>query len=90
VIVNRSVIAGSGYDPQTRKPVFVPLNSAAAAFASNVASGIPEPEAVYVLDVCECNGRLCLLELNLFGGADLYACDANAIIDSVSAVAAVA
>ena len=47
-------------------------------------------EIVYVLDVCQCNGELRLLELNPFGGADLYACDAYAIIDSVSAVAAAA
>lgn len=88
VVVNRSVITGSAYDPETRKPVTVPTDSAAAAFASMVASKLPEPEIVYVLDVCQCNGELRLLELNPFGGADLYACDANAIIDSVSAIAA--
>lgn len=90
VIVNRSVVAGSAYDPQTRKPLAAPLDSAAAVFASTVATTIPAPEIVYVLDVCECNDQLRLLELNPFGGADLYACDATAIIDSVSAIAAAA
>lgn len=90
VVVNRSVIAGSAYDPQTRKPVVAPLDSDAAAFAASIASELPEPEVVYILDVCECDNQLRLLELNPFGGADLYACDANAIIDAVSAIAAVA
>jgi hypothetical protein len=90
VIVNRSVVAGSAYDPKTRKPLAAPLDSAAAVFASTVASAIPAPEIVYVLDVCECNDQLRLLELNPFGGAALYACDANAIIDAVSAIAATA
>ena len=90
VIVNRSVIAGSAYDPKTRKPVAAPLDSAAANFASNVAASIPEPAIVYILDVCECNDQLRLLELNPFGGADLYACDATAIIDAVSSIASTA
>lgn len=87
VVANRVVIAGSAYDPKTRKPVATQLDSAAANFASNVASSLPEPEIVYILDICECNGQLRLLELNPFGGADLYACDATAIIDRVSAIA---
>ena len=90
VIVNRSVVTGSAYDPETRKPVTVPTDSAAASFASTVASQLPEPEIVYVLDICQCNEELRLLELNPFGGADLYACDAKAIIDSVSEIAAAA
>jgi len=88
VIANRTVITGSAYDPTTRKPVTAPLDSSAANFASTVAASIPEPATVYILDVCECNDQLRLLELNPFGGADLYACDSNAIIDSVSAIAA--
>ena len=87
VIVKRTVVAGSAYDPATRTPVPEPPGSAAASFAAEVARRLPEPAAVYVLDVCECDGDLRLLELNPFGGADLYACDATAIIDAVSAVA---
>lgn len=87
VVVNRSVVTGSAYDPETRKPLPVPTDSTAAAFASTVASQLPSPDIVYVLDVCQCDGDLRLLELNPFGGADLYACDAVAIVDSVSAVA---
>lgn len=90
VVANRSVVTGSAYDPATRKPVTVQTESAAASFASMVASQLAEPDTVYVLDVCESDGEMHLLELNPFGGADLYACDSNAIIDTVSAIAATA
>lgn len=90
VIVRQQMVAGSAYDPNTRKPVPAALDSNAASFASSVASHLQPPTDVYVLDVCECNGQLRLLELNPFGGADLYACNALAIIDSVSAIAAAA
>ena len=89
VIAQRSVIAGSAYDPKTRRPIPAVLDSEAAQFASTVAACLRSPADVYVLDVCECHGQMRLLELNPFGGADLYACDAYAIIDNVSAIAAV-
>jgi hypothetical protein len=88
VIVSCNVVAGSAYDPATRKAVTATLDSAAADFAADVASSIPAPADVYVLDICECDGALRLLELNPFGGADLYACDPKAIIQAVSDVAA--
>ncbi|MEO1619385.1 MAG: DUF4343 domain-containing protein, partial [Planctomycetota bacterium] len=53
-------------------------------FAQTVANAIPAPADVYVLDVCECDGELRLLELNPFGGADLYACDAVSIVGAVT------
>jgi len=88
VIVAGNVVAGSAYDPTTHKPVAAALDSAAGAFATRVASSLRAPSDVYVLDVCECDNELRLLELNPFGGADLYACDAKAIIQAVSEVAA--
>lgn len=87
VVVHRQVITGSAYDPFTRKPKSVALESDAAIFASTVASQMEPPTSVYVLDVCRCNEQFRLLELNPFGGADLYACDANAIVKHVGKVA---
>lgn len=40
-----------------------------------------------MLDVCEADGRLRLLELNPFSGADLYACDRREVVATVSACA---
>ena len=87
VIVERNVVAGSAYDPAGRKSLPVALDAEAAFFASSVAAKIPAPAAAYVLDVCECGGELRLLELNPFGGADLYACDPVAVVDALSALA---
>ena len=86
VIVSNLVIAGSAYDPTTRSPVPVDLDSNATRFASQIAANIDAPADVYILDVCECDGELRLLELNPFGGADLYAVDAFDIVDAVSNV----
>lgn len=43
------------------------------------------PEPIYVLDVCLSESGLKLLELNPFSGADLYACDADAVVRTVAA-----
>ncbi len=87
VIVDTKVVAGSAYDPAGRKALPVALDAEAATFASSVAAAIPAPAAAYVLDVCECGDELRLLELNPFGGADLYACDPLAVVDALSALA---
>jgi hypothetical protein len=88
IIASRKVVAGSAYDPASRKPTAEALDSAASAFATEISSSIPSPADVYVLDVCECNGELRLLELNPFGGADLYASDPTSVVRVVSEVAA--
>jgi hypothetical protein len=87
VVVNRNIVAGSGYDTTTRRPIAEALDSAAGAFAADIASSLPPPAEVYILDVCECDGELRLLELNPFGGADLYACNPVSVVRAVSAVA---
>ena len=56
-------------------------------FAARVAERITAPDPVYVLDVCEADTGLRLLELNPFSGADLYACNGSAIVRHVSQVA---
>ncbi len=56
-------------------------------FAVEVAKHIRAPESVYVLDVCEADAGLRLLELNPFSGADLYACVGADIVRRVAAIA---
>lgn len=87
VVVGGEIVAGSAYDAASRKAIPVALDVEAASFASSVAAEFPAPAAAYVLDVCECGGELRLLEVNPFGGADLYACDPFAVVDSLSALA---
>ncbi|MEM8671550.1 MAG: hypothetical protein AAGG48_28780 [Planctomycetota bacterium] len=85
--MNRTVIAGSGYDPATRTAAPLALNDSVTQFAASIAEQAIAPCDVHALDVCDCEGDLRLVEFNPFGGADLYACDADAIIGAVSELA---
>lgn len=83
VVVENDVVAGSGYLAEGRRAVGIPPESAAWRFAAEVAAALVPPEPVYVLDVCETPEGLHLLELNPFSGADLYACDLDAVVAAV-------
>lgn len=85
VVVDRQVVAGSGYLAEGRVAVAETPEGVAWAFAGGIAAVLEPPELVYVLDVCEVDGELFLLELNPFSGADLYACDLDAVVTHVSA-----
>lgn len=84
VVVGSRVIAGSAYDASTRSAISDQSASTAWQFAGTVAASMPPPADVYILDVCEVDDELRLLEINPFGGADLYACDADDIVRYVS------
>ena len=68
VVVGTDVIAGSAYDAATRSAVSHQPGSDAWAYAQSVASELASPAEAYVLDVCECDGKLRLMEINPFGG----------------------
>ncbi len=54
------------------------------ALANEIATSLEAPTPVYVLDICQVGDEYRLMELNPFGGADLYDCDADAIVEAVS------
>jgi hypothetical protein len=87
VIVDRTVVAGSEYVAAGRQARPSQERGAAWELAAGIASSLDPPEAVYVMDVCEVDGDLRLLELNPFSGADLYACDAGEVVAAVSGAA---
>jgi hypothetical protein len=86
VIVDQAVVAGSAYAADRTARPDDPRGDA-WSFAAEIAAKLPPPERVYVLDVCEAAGRLWLLELNPFSGADLYACAAPDVVAGVSKIA---
>lgn len=83
VVADRRVVAGSAYSAAGRTPLADDSTGAPWQFATDVAARLEPPERVYVLDVCETEGHLRLLELNPFSGADLYACRADDIVAAV-------
>jgi hypothetical protein len=87
VVVDRRVVAGSAYASDGRTTLPDDPSGLPWAFASEVAERLDPPDDVYVLDVCEADGELRLLELNPFSGADLYACRSEDVVTGVSAVA---
>lgn len=87
LVVNKTIVTGSAYDPATRAAVAETVESGAWSVARTVAASLPSPADVYVMDLCESEGVLRLLELNPFGGADLYGCDPSIVVESVSQAA---
>lgn len=87
VVVDRLVVAGSAYASDGRSALPDDPGGSPWAFASDLARQIDPPEDVYVMDVCEADGQLWLLELNPFSGADLYACRCQDIVAAVGGAA---
>ena len=87
VVVNKRVVAGSAYQADGRAALADDPSGEPWRYAADVAASMPRPEAVYVLDIAEADGDLHLIEVNPFSGADLYACNADAIVNAVAEVA---
>jgi hypothetical protein len=86
VVVDGRVVAGSAYAANGRQARADDPGGTPWRQASLIAAAMPAPERVYVLDLCESDGNLRLLELNPFAGADLYACDPAAGVAAVDRV----
>ena len=84
VVVGGAVVAGSAYQADGRRALPDDPQGAPWRFAQEVAHAFEPPEPVYVLDICASGGGLYLLECNPFSGADLYACDADAVVGAVA------
>ncbi len=84
IVVSGKVIAGSGYNASTRNEIPAKPNESQWLYAQEIASSIEQPEEIYVMDLCLIGAEIKLLELNPFSGADLYACDREAIVKSIS------
>ncbi len=83
VVCNRKVITGSSYIANNRAADNQDWQGKPLDFAQEIADSMVPPDDVYVLDVCDSEDGLRLLELNPFSGADLYNCDREAIVESI-------
>lgn len=83
VVVEQTVVAGSEYIADGRTPTAsadtLPMEAAQA-----IATQARFPSPVFVMDLCETDNEIRLLELNPFSGADLYHCDPHAIVREVN------
>lgn len=83
VVVDGAVIARSGYIADGRQRSGSDVPDDARRLADEIVGSLPAPERVYVLDLVETSAGVRLLELNPFSGADLYGCDADAVVAAV-------
>lgn len=84
VVVNSRVVAGSAYTAANRAAAPDDPAGEPWRFASAIAEALQPPDNVYVMDICEADGALRLLELNPFSGADLYACNRRDVVGAIS------
>lgn len=83
VCVNKRIITGCEYIADGRKGITSTINEEAWMFAQKIADVNKQKDFAYIIDVCESNGKLFLVEMNPFSGADLYCCDAEKIINEI-------
>jgi hypothetical protein len=89
VVADDRVIAGSQYAVDGKRAIIpdfpVAVNEFAAAMLSEVRW---RPDPIFMLDVCESEGRLWLVELNSFSSSWLYRCDLAAVVAAAGEIAA--
>ena len=86
VIVDRSVVTACEYEA-SRRGVPGEILDSALALASQVAANPWQAADAFVVDVAEVDGEPRVMELNPLSGADLYTCDARAVVTAVTALA---
>jgi hypothetical protein len=84
VVVDGRVVAGSAYEPAERSARVDDPSGEPWSLASRIAARLAAPEPIYVIDICDSDAGLRLLELNPFSGADLYACNRDDVVRAVS------
>lgn len=87
VVANGRVVASSGYEASGRKENEPGAPQRVVEYGINIAESIQAPDPIYVMDICEINSGLKLMELNPFSGADLYNCDRSKIVEAVEQIA---
>jgi len=84
IIVDGEVVSGSAYEANGRIAKTDNFNKKSLYYATLIAKQLSVLQKVYIIDICECDGELYLLELNPFSGADLYGCDMSAVVKRIS------
>lgn len=84
VIVNGKVITGSIYRQYQKVMPQLGMDEEVEILASFVATSKP-PAPVFVVDICQTELGLKIVELNTFNCSGLYKCDVGKIIDAVTA-----
>jgi hypothetical protein len=88
VVMGNDVIASSQYRDNGAIRVARGCPEIVSRYVSALLDRVPwRPDPLFMLDVCEADGELHLLELNSFSCSGLYDCDLAAVIRAASRVA---
>jgi hypothetical protein len=90
VVVEGRVVAGCQYFVQGQPEIRVGCPAEVQSFATGLLHEVGwRPDPAFMMDVCEVEGDLRLLELNSFSCSGLYACDPATVVASASRLAQV-
>jgi hypothetical protein len=88
VVADDRVIAGSQYAHQGERAIAPECPQDVHAYAQSILDEVRwRPDPIFMMDVCESQGRLWLVELNSFSGSWLYRCDVTTVVAEASALA---
>jgi hypothetical protein len=88
VVADGRITAASQYARDGQRAVSPGCPEEIVAFAENMLAAVGwRPDPVFMLDVCESDGDLRLVELNGFSCSWLYACDPGSVVSAVSQLA---
>jgi hypothetical protein len=88
VVVGDRVIAASQYAKGGERAVTPDCPSEVRSFAQSMLVEVRwRPDPIFMLDVCESEGHLWLVELNSFSCSWLYQCDLSVVVAEASELA---
>lgn len=89
VVSGDRVVAASRYAEAGTRSIAAGAPDAVLDYAVAMLAEVRwRPDPIFMLDVCESDGQLRLVELNGFGSSWLYGCDLPAVVAEASALAA--
>ena len=88
VVIDGRVISGSQYMVDGERDIVADCPAEVQSFAEKMLAEVTwRPDLAFMLDVCESDGHLWLVELNSFSGSWLYRCDLRAVVQAASELA---
>jgi hypothetical protein len=91
VVSGNRIIAGSQYAEGRSRSIRPGFPDEVRDFAAAMLAEVSwRPDPIFMLDLCESEGRLWLVELNSFSSSWLYQCDLSIVVAEASALAALA
>ena len=88
VVIEDKVVAASQYFVEGKIEILSGCPDAVLTFAETMLREVLwRPDPIFIMDICESNGRFFLLELNSFSCSGLYGCNLDAVVEAASALA---